>query len=238
MAKYVDAGVEVLVVSCTGGERGDVLNPKLKDDPAILRDLAQVRRDEMRAAQEILGVLHTWLGFVDSGLPEGDPLPRWAGLLDGGRGDALFTFYPPLCYFASAVLMKAFRRLAEGTIPAGSPGLNVDAVRAVSVRLYGLDGQMSFERAQVMGSMLRSLSPAQRSSLDAMAGHGMLDWPATPEPEDLRGLEREVKEAVQEGLGAADGECVGRLAALLQSLPLPDRQGADERPCLVHPGRI
>ncbi|HMY70922.1 MAG TPA: 6-pyruvoyl-tetrahydropterin synthase-related protein, partial [Blastocatellia bacterium] len=40
---------------------------------------------------------------------EGDPLPRWAGLLDGGRGDALFTFYPPLCYFASAVLMKAFR---------------------------------------------------------------------------------------------------------------------------------
>ena len=75
MAKYVDAGVEVLVVSCTGGERGDVLNPKLKDDPAILRDLAQVRRDEMRAAQEILGVRHTWLGFVDSGLPEGDPLP-------------------------------------------------------------------------------------------------------------------------------------------------------------------
>ena len=61
MAKYVDAG--------------DVLNPKLKDDPAILRDLAQVRRDEMRAAQEILGVRHTWLGFVDSGLPEGDPLP-------------------------------------------------------------------------------------------------------------------------------------------------------------------
>lgn len=40
---------------------------------------------------------------------EGDWLPRWAGLLDGGRGDALFTFYPPLCYFVSAVLMKLFR---------------------------------------------------------------------------------------------------------------------------------
>ena len=34
MAKYVDEGHEVLVVSCTGGERGDVLNPKLKDDAA------------------------------------------------------------------------------------------------------------------------------------------------------------------------------------------------------------
>jgi len=75
MAKYVDAGAEVLVISCTGGERGDVLNPKLVDDPRILRDLAQVRRDEMAAAQAILGVDHHWLGFVDSGLPEGDPLP-------------------------------------------------------------------------------------------------------------------------------------------------------------------
>ena len=75
MAKYAANGVDVLVVSCTGGERGDVLNPNLKHDPHIERDLAQVRRDEMKAAQQILGVEHTWLGFVDSGLPEGDPLP-------------------------------------------------------------------------------------------------------------------------------------------------------------------
>ncbi len=39
---------------------------------------------------------------------EGDPLPRWAGLLDGGHGDALFTFYPPLSYALSAVLMAVF----------------------------------------------------------------------------------------------------------------------------------
>ena len=75
MAKYVADGVDVLVVSCTGGERGDVLNPSLKDDPEIIRDLPEVRRREMAEAQRILGVAHTWLGFVDSGLPEGDPLP-------------------------------------------------------------------------------------------------------------------------------------------------------------------
>jgi mycothiol S-conjugate amidase len=75
MAKYVADGVDVLVVSCTGGERGDVLNPGLQDDPEILRDLPEVRRREMAKAQRILGVQHTWLGFVDSGLPEGDPLP-------------------------------------------------------------------------------------------------------------------------------------------------------------------
>ena len=73
--KYVQDGARVHVVSCTGGERGDILNESLKTDPHILRDLTQVRRDEMAAAAEILGIEHTWLGFVDSGLPEGDPLP-------------------------------------------------------------------------------------------------------------------------------------------------------------------
>src|SRR5215813_8416756 len=38
---------------------------------------------------------------------EGQIFPRWAGLLDGGRGDALFTFYPPLSYLLSVALMKA-----------------------------------------------------------------------------------------------------------------------------------
>ncbi len=75
MARYVADGCEVRVVSCTGGERGDVLNPALQQDPEILRDMPEVRRREMAAAQHILGVGHTWLGFVDSGLPEGDPLP-------------------------------------------------------------------------------------------------------------------------------------------------------------------
>jgi len=75
MAKYVDSGVEVLVVSCTGGERGDILNPALKDRPEILEHMAEVRRTEMANAQRILGVQHHWLGFEDSGLPEGDPLP-------------------------------------------------------------------------------------------------------------------------------------------------------------------
>jgi hypothetical protein len=42
-------------------------------------------------------------------LSEGDWLPRWAGLLEGGRGDALFTFYPPLCFLLSAGLARLFK---------------------------------------------------------------------------------------------------------------------------------
>ena len=58
----------------TGGERGSVLN-KAMDRPEVLADLPNIRRAEMARAREILGVEQRFLGFVDSGLPEGDPLP-------------------------------------------------------------------------------------------------------------------------------------------------------------------
>lgn len=73
-ARYADEGVDVLVVTLTGGERGDVLNPAM-DTPGVAERMPEIRRQEMAAAARILGVRHTWLGFVDSGLPQGDPLP-------------------------------------------------------------------------------------------------------------------------------------------------------------------
>ena len=75
MARYVDEGVDVLVVTCTGGERGSILNPALKDRADIEANISEIRRAEMDRARAILGVRQHWLGFVDSGLPEGDPLP-------------------------------------------------------------------------------------------------------------------------------------------------------------------
>ncbi len=73
-ARYVAEGVEVMVVTCTGGERGSVLNPKM-DRPEVQENIAAIRALEMETAREVLGVEQRWLGFVDSGLPEGDPLP-------------------------------------------------------------------------------------------------------------------------------------------------------------------
>ncbi len=75
MAKYVRAGSKVRVVTCTGGERGDLLNPSFS---LAGRDIRTVRRDEMARAAQILGVEHVWLGFEDSGFPDpgvDEPLP-------------------------------------------------------------------------------------------------------------------------------------------------------------------
>ncbi len=75
-AHYLDQGVEVLIVSCTGGERGDVLNELVARDPKSRRDLPGLRRSEMAHAQRIIGFEHRWLGYQDSGLPPaGTPAP-------------------------------------------------------------------------------------------------------------------------------------------------------------------
>ena len=73
-ARYVAEGVEVHVATCTGGERGSILNPHM-DRPEVLEDIAEIRRQEMDRAREILGITQHWLGWVDSGFPEGDPKP-------------------------------------------------------------------------------------------------------------------------------------------------------------------
>jgi mycothiol S-conjugate amidase len=74
MARYVAEGVSVLVCTMTGGERGDILN-KAMERPEVRANLAAVRRAEMDRARDILGVQQQFMGFMDSGLPEGDPLP-------------------------------------------------------------------------------------------------------------------------------------------------------------------
>jgi mycothiol S-conjugate amidase len=73
-ARYVADGHEVMIVTCTGGERGSVLNPAM-DRPDVVANMTEIRREEMARAAEILGAEHRWLGYIDSGLPEGDPKP-------------------------------------------------------------------------------------------------------------------------------------------------------------------
>ncbi len=82
MARYAREGVDVMVATLTGGERGSILNPAM-ERPEVLANLPQIRREEMARAREILGVQQRFLGFVDSGLPEGDPKPP---LPDGSFG--------------------------------------------------------------------------------------------------------------------------------------------------------
>jgi mycothiol S-conjugate amidase len=103
LAAYADRGAEVMVVSCTGGEAGSVLNESLAARAHAERDMGGLRRLEMAEAQRILGVRHTWLGFVDSGMEE-----------DGSVPPASFAALPLAT--ASAPLVRLVRRFKPHVI--------------------------------------------------------------------------------------------------------------------------
>ncbi|MEY2430611.1 MAG: mycothiol S-conjugate amidase [Acidimicrobiaceae bacterium] len=70
IAKYHDEGAWCVLVCCTGGEAGDILNPAM-DTPEVKADIANVRRRELERAAEILGYDElVWLGYRDSGMPD------------------------------------------------------------------------------------------------------------------------------------------------------------------------
>jgi mycothiol S-conjugate amidase len=94
IARYHDEGVRTVLVCCTGGEAGDILNPALDTDEVKAR-LPEVRREELAAAAEVIGYDEVaMLGYRDSGMPDSP---------DNARPDN----------FANADLDEAIGRLVE-----------------------------------------------------------------------------------------------------------------------------
>jgi mycothiol S-conjugate amidase len=72
VARYAAEGVHTVLVTCTGGEAGEILNPAA-DTPEIRANLAAVRLAELEESVRILrySKLHL-LGYRDSGMPESE----------------------------------------------------------------------------------------------------------------------------------------------------------------------
>ena len=72
VARYHAAGVRCVLVTCTGGEAGDILNSAM-DRPEVRADLAAVRRAELAEAAAIIGYDEVvLLGYRDSGMPDSE----------------------------------------------------------------------------------------------------------------------------------------------------------------------
>ena len=70
VAKYKTEGVRAVLVTCTGGEEGAILNPVM-DRPEIRADLAAVRQRELEVASALIGYDEVvLLGYRDSGMPD------------------------------------------------------------------------------------------------------------------------------------------------------------------------
>jgi len=72
VAKYHAAGIRTVLVCCTGGEEGDILNPAM-DTPEVRADIARIRMAELKASTDIIGYdVTVLLGYRDSGMPDSE----------------------------------------------------------------------------------------------------------------------------------------------------------------------
>lgn len=89
VARYKAEGVRAVLVTCTGGEEGDILNPAM-DTPDVRSNLAAVRRDELELSAKIIGFDEVvLLGYHDSGMPESEANRRPDAFANADRDDAV-----------------------------------------------------------------------------------------------------------------------------------------------------
>ncbi len=94
VARYHAEGVRTVLVTCTGGEEGDILNPAMESEE-VRAHIHEIRMQELEAAIAIIGYDElVLLGYRDSGMPDSD----------ANRN--------PAC-FAQAPLAEAVGRLVE-----------------------------------------------------------------------------------------------------------------------------
>ena len=69
VARYAAEGIRTVLVCCTGGEEGEILNPAM-DNEEVHANLADIRRRELEAAAKVIGYDEVvLLGYRDSGMP-------------------------------------------------------------------------------------------------------------------------------------------------------------------------
>jgi mycothiol S-conjugate amidase len=94
VARYHAEGVHTVLVCCTGGEQGDILNPAM-DLQEVRENLVRIRAEELERSCAVIGYDEVVkLGYRDSGMP---------GTPSNERPDS----------FARAPLEEATRRLVE-----------------------------------------------------------------------------------------------------------------------------
>jgi len=93
-------------------------------------------------------------------------------------------------------LIQAFCRNLSGNLPAGSAGLNRDAVMKYTAGNFELSGQLAFERAAVYGKIIQALTPDQKAAFAKLKFGDSRTWPDLPEVFDKRTVPHDVHVAM------------------------------------------
>jgi len=93
-------------------------------------------------------------------------------------------------------LIKAFCRQLAGDFPAGTTALDREAVMKYTAGIFEVDGLLSYQRAKVLGGIVRSLTDQQKAHLRKMVFNNSATWPELADQVDKRSLPPAVHVAV------------------------------------------
>lgn len=122
-------------------------------------------------------------------------------------------------------LMDAFRRVLENNLPSGSAGLDKQTVITYTSELYRIDGEISYDRAQLFGTIIRSLSDEQKDAIAYLQSiPSVEEWDRTLEDplKDLQ-LEHDINVAVMTYASEMYAWIAGSVEA--DTYFCPERQG-------------
>ncbi len=141
-ARYAAEGVRNVLVCCTGGEEGDILNDAMDRDD-VRTDLHNVRMAELRASCDILGYesLHL-LGYRDSGMPEteanarsdnfwnaplDEAVERFVRIIRAERPQVIISYHEDREWYPHPDHIRVFEITGPAFAAAGDPAMFPDA---------------------------------------------------------------------------------------------------------------
>lgn len=166
VAKYAAEGVRTVLVCCTGGEAGEVLN-KAMDTPHVVANLAAIRAQELQASVAAIGyaAVHL-LGYHDSGMPGTDwnqrpdnfhnaPMEEAIGklvaIIRAERPQAIITYADGREGYAHPDHLRVHDISGPAFEAAGDPNRYPELGEAWQpLKLYYIGGAMSTKRMQAL----------------------------------------------------------------------------------------
>jgi mycothiol S-conjugate amidase len=142
VARYHAEGAHTVLVCCTGGEAGEVLNPAV-DTEAVRANLYAVRMEELQDSVDAIGYDRLeLLGYHDSGMPEtetnarpdnfanaplGEAVERLVKIIRAERPQVIITYAEDREFYPHPDHIRVFEITAPAFDAAGDPDAFPDA---------------------------------------------------------------------------------------------------------------
>ncbi len=184
VALYHARGVRTVLVCCTGGEAGDVLNPAM-DNPEVRATLHEIRMAELAASARVIGYDEVvLLGYRDSGMPGTEANGHPQNFANADPADAV------------ARLVQVIRRVRPQVIVTYSHDQSINGhpdhvrVHEISVPAFGLAGAADYRVDLGVAWKPTKLYYVMRSSARVTERHAAFLKLGLESPYDAERLER------------------------------------------------